>query len=78
MKGQLRIDEMYAFTIVDEDGTEGVIGMNTSDGWIPFTGADMARVDSIKPIAQKIAKETGKKITVLKFTNRETLMEILP
>ena len=78
MKGQLRIDAMYAFCIIDDDGTEGVIGMSTDIGWMPFVGANMERVESLKPFAEKIAKESGKRITVSKFTNCEFIMEIMP
>lgn len=50
----LSIDEMFVF-IVTEDGGEGIMGMRTPGGeWMPFIGADLARVDSLKVIADKI------------------------
>lgn len=78
MKGQLRIDEMFAFSVVDEDGSEGIIGVQTSNGWMPLVGADMERVGSYMQHAKMIAKQTNKKVTVLKFSKREIIEEILP
>uniref|UniRef100_A0A6H1Z6A3 Uncharacterized protein n=1 Tax=viral metagenome TaxID=1070528 RepID=A0A6H1Z6A3_9ZZZZ len=69
-----RIEEMYAF-VAEDSGPEdeGLVGMNTGDGWMPLVGADMARVESLKPIARGIAAATGKKIKIIHFTQREEL-----
>ena len=69
-----RIKEMFAF-VAEGSGPddEGVVGMNTGSGWMPLVGADMARVESLKPIARGIAAQTGKKIKLLHFTQREDL-----
>ena len=69
-----RIEEIYAF-VAEDSGPEdeGIVGMNTGDGWMPLVGADMARVESHKPIARGIAAATGKKIKILRFTQREEL-----
>jgi len=69
-----RIMGMYAF--VSEDSgpdDEGVVAMSTGFGWMPMVGADMARVESLKPIAKGIAQESGKRIKLLHFTHREEL-----
>ena len=75
------ITELFAFVdkIDDEDGDEGVIGMSTDFGWIPLIGADMARVESLRPIAEKVAKETGKKVILKKFklTSEEEITKIV-
>lgn len=45
-----RIEEMYAFVAEDSGpDDEGVVGMATKSGWMPLVGADMARVESLKP-----------------------------
>lgn len=36
MKGQLRIDEMYAFIMIDEDGTEGIPAIDGGGVLLPF------------------------------------------
>ncbi|GAH63566.1 unnamed protein product [marine sediment metagenome] len=67
-----RIEQMYAFVCEDsgpED--EGIIGMQTGMGWMPLVGADMARVESLRPIAQGIGRKIGKKVTLVHFSNRE-------
>lgn len=73
-----RIEEMYAF-IVEDSGPEdeGVIGIQSMEGdsgrrlWLPLVGADMARVNSLRPIAQGIGHQLGKKVTLVHFSNRE-------
>ena len=75
-----RIKEMYAF-IAEDSGPddEGVIGIQTGPGddgqrlWLPLVGADMARVNSLRPIAQGIGRQIGKKVTLVHFSNRQDL-----
>lgn len=69
-----KIEEMFAF-VTEDSGPEdeGIVGMNTGAGWMPLVGADMARVESLKPIAKQIAAVTGKRIKILHFTQREEL-----
>lgn len=72
-----RILEMYAFVVEDSGpDDEGIVGMSTGSSWMPLVGADMARVDSLRPIAVSIAKRTGKKVKLLHFTKR-TELEII-
>lgn len=55
----LKIRELYAFISTDENGDEGIIGaiMPGSGGtFMPFVGADLARVESLRSIADQIAK----------------------
>ncbi len=70
----LKIDEMYAFIATEDDGQEGICAFQIHGGmWMPMVGADLARMESLRPMAEKIAKATGKQIEVIKFTNREHL-----
>lgn len=73
-----RIEEMYAFVAEDKGpDDEGIVGMGAAGiGMMPLVGADMARAESLKEIARQISKQTGKKIKLLRFTNREDLGEI--
>ncbi len=71
MKGQLRIEEVFAYIVVDDDGTEGIPAIHGPDGTIlPMTGADIARAHSLRPWAEKAARQMKKKVTLVKFTNR--------
>lgn len=62
MKGQLRINQLFAFIMVDDDGTEGVPA---------FFGADMARVEDLKKIALGDPLFKGRKLTICRFGHRE-------
>ncbi len=54
------ISEMYAFIVKDpETQDEGVIGFLSEDGWVPLVGADLARVNSLRPVADEIVKSIG-------------------
>lgn len=69
-----KIQEMYAFVVEDTGADdEGVIGIQSEEGWLPLVGADMARVESLKPIARGIGNQIGKKVKLVHFTNREDL-----
>lgn len=73
-----RIEQMYAFVAEDTSpDDEGVIGMNTANGWIPLVGADLARVESLKPIARDIARQIGKPVKLLYFEKRKDVEVIL-
>lgn len=69
-----KIEEMYAFIADDtQQGDEGVVGAKFGDQWLPFVGADMAMVEKLRPVAQKMQEASGKPIHLVKFTHREDL-----
>lgn len=75
-----KITEIWAFVSSEEHG-EGIIGETVNmpmigKTFMPFVCADKARMESLKPHAQRIAKESGKKIKLVKFTLREEIEEI--
>lgn len=76
MKGQLRINQMFAFVILDDDGTEGVPAMLIEGVWMPLMGADMARVDSLIHLVETEPAFAGRKLTVHRFGHRETVRVI--
>lgn len=67
-----KITELYAFVSKDEGG-EGLIGMIINGTFIPFVCADKKRIESLKPHAKNIAKESGKKVKLIKLTCREEI-----
>jgi hypothetical protein len=74
-----RITEMFAFVAEDEGpDDEGVIAYRVGDHWLPMVGADMARVDSLRPQAQAIASEIGARVKLLRFTQREEMETLKP
>lgn len=72
------INYIHVFAAVDEQGNEGVIGMQTKEGWIPFVAADSARLSDLIPIAESIAKQSKKHVRLLRFSDREEVGLIEP
>ncbi len=69
-----RIEEMYAFVVEDSGpDDEGVVAMSVGGVMMPMVGADIARVESLKPMARIISAQIGKKVKLLHFTQREDL-----
>ena len=73
-----QISELFAF-IAEDSGPddEGVTAFLSGGTWLPMIAADRARVDSLRPMAEAIAKSTGQKIHLVRFSTREVLEEIL-
>lgn len=79
MADKLRIERLYVFIAQAEDGDEGVCGFRTPAGeWIAMVAADKKRVESLKPIARQIARDTGKTIYLECFSVREHLETLYP
>lgn len=73
-----KIDEIFAFVSLDDEG-EGIIGFLSSSGqWMPLVGADMKRVEALRPIAKDIAQQSGKTVRLLHFSTRHELEVIEP
>lgn len=75
----LRIDAIYAFVSVDDDGNEGLCGATMPDGmWMPLIGADEKRLIALMPIAEELAHRSRREIKLIKLTTREELRTIRP
>lgn len=74
-----RIERMFAFIVtnLDEDD-EGIPAVKGSMGWMPLVGADMARVDMLLPMAESLANEMGKTLTLVEFSVRRVMQKITP
>ncbi len=69
-----KITEIYAFVAEDSGpNDEGITAMPVGHFWMPMVGADMARVNWLRPVAAKIARRTGKPVKILRFSHREEL-----
>lgn len=73
------VTEMYAYLSVDEGG-EGLIGgpIGPNGSVMPLVAADLARVDSLRPMAEMIAAHAGVTIQLVRFRTREDLETINP
>lgn len=76
----LKIDQMYAFVMADEDGDEGIPAFSLPESKLvmPMVGADMKRIEQLKPIAQKMANDLKKPVRICKFTVREEVEVVEP
>jgi hypothetical protein len=67
-----KIESMYAFVVEDTaPDDEGLIAQTVGSMWMPMVGADMKRIDSLRPVAAAIGKQLHKRIKLVKFTNRQ-------
>lgn len=72
-----KITEMFAFIAEDEGpDDEGIIGMPMGDMVMPLVGADMERVDSLRPLAKDVGLLMGKKVKLIRFSVREDLEDV--
>jgi hypothetical protein len=69
---KLKITQLYAFIAKDEKGNEGilsypVLGDKGIPEWLVMIGADIERVESLKPIAEYIKIKTGRDYEIRYF-----------
>lgn len=74
-----RIDRVFAFVMIDQDGNEGVPAVSMPSGLVmPLMGADLERVESLRPLAEMFASKTGSTITLCVFGDRREVEIIRP
>ncbi len=73
-----KITEIYAFVTEDTGpDDEGMVGMQLPGGnWMPLVGADMARIDSLMPSARAFAKQLGKPVKLVHFSQRKDVLTL--
>lgn len=79
MKPKLRIEEIYAYVAVDDEG-EGITAyLSPENGhWMPMVGADMDRMKSLAPVAQQLADKGDRPIKLIRYATRSELETLLP
>ena len=66
-----KITELFAFVACDKDtGDEGLMAMQCGSWFLPMIGADMGRLEELKPIADRMMPGNYK---ILKFRLVETI-----
>jgi len=68
------MDEIYAVLSIDEKG-EGICSMMTPAGALPMVFGHQKTLNMLRPIIIRMAKETGEKLRLVKFTKSEILEE---
>lgn len=76
-ENEQKMDELYVVLSSDEKG-EGIVSMTTPMGAFPMVFGHEKMLHSAKSVALKMAKETGKKLLIVKYTQREIIEEINP
>ena len=69
-----KIDRILAY-IAEDAGPddEGIAAFWTQGGWVPLVGADMARMASLRPAAEMVSRDTGKRLRLVEFSTRQEL-----
>jgi hypothetical protein len=72
-----RIRSLWAWVTIDDDDDESIPGARLPTGdWLPLIGADEERLRSLRPRVEAIARQLGRPISLVRFTERE-LIEVL-
>jgi hypothetical protein len=66
----MKIEKLYAYIVLDEQGNEGIPAMELNGLMYPLVGADMERIQSLQEQVQYIANKTGKQIRLALFEKR--------
>lgn len=78
-QSNLKIDSIYAFVAIGEEGEGIMAGSTVIDGipmMLPLVGADIERVISLYPMAKQISKASGRDFKVYKFDNKSDVTEM--
>lgn len=70
-KGQ-KIEKLFAWVATEADGGEGVCGayVPSMGGLVPLVGADRERIESLRPHAEIIRRESGFPVRMVEFSTR--------
>jgi hypothetical protein len=76
-----RVEEIYVWVSenpppADEEGI--VAGFVPGTGWISLTGVRLSNMERLRPLAQQIAQQTGRRLRLLRLTLTEELEVIEP
>jgi hypothetical protein len=75
-RGQ-RIDALYAWVVEEPDGGEGIAGAEIPGlGFVPLVVADMARIASLRQWAERVRKQTGYPVRLVRYATREAIEEL--
>lgn len=75
----LRIDALFAWIIVDDDGDEALpAALGPGGTWFPLVGADEARIRSLQPYAADAGRQVGRPVRLVRFDSREELEVLEP
>lgn len=65
-----RIETLWAYLAVHDDGDEGVIAASIGGVMMPLVAADEARLRDLRPYAEQVVALTGKAVRLVRFDHR--------
>jgi hypothetical protein len=65
------IEEIFVFMAVDDDGSEGIMGFKSREGWVPMVASEPQSVTVMAEIAAHMGEASHKKVHLVKFSARE-------
>lgn len=75
---QLVIEELFAYVVIDHDGSEGVPSFQASPVLhLPMMGADLERADQIREWAQLVADQIEKPVHLYVWRGPRELMDTI-
>jgi hypothetical protein len=77
-KPGFRMEKLWAFVRVDEDGDEGLIGLHGPGGPMPMVGADWTRVEQLKELVGRLAAQDGIRVELREFSTMRTVEVFKP
>lgn len=74
-----KIEQLFAWVMADKDeNDEGIPAFETPSGWMPMVGADMARAESLRPMAIAVGRAKGKPVKLVRSTGFEVVEVVQP
>lgn len=74
-ENEQKMDEIYVVLSEDDKG-EGICSMMTGQGAMPMVFGHPRMIELIRPRLQIMARETGKKLKIVKYIKSEILEEL--
>lgn len=71
-----KIEIIRAYVAEDEKGEEGIVAAQMGGVMMPLICADKVRFEQMRPVAQQIARASGKNIKIIQFTRRIVLGDL--
>jgi hypothetical protein len=74
------LQNLYAWTVIEADGTEGTIAADTGLGLgvHPLVARSRAIVEVMRPIAEAHGRAAGRPVCLVAFTSRSEIERIPP
>jgi hypothetical protein len=73
-----RVTEIWAWLAVGDDNEEGIVAFQGPDGWLPLVMADRTRLDSLRSLAEEIARQGDKTLHLVRLSAREEIDSLPP